>query len=86
MKYTFVVESTISLHIDVEAKSLHAAIRKAQKASVVGLCWQCAQAPEGEWSTSGEIDCDPSTSPLVDAYCDGEEILQDACEEWEGRL
>lgn len=73
-KYTFVIEATISMNIEVSADSLLDAAKKAQSASVMSLCHQCAQGENGSWNTSGELDCDPSGSPVVAAYCDGEEL------------
>ena len=73
-KYTFVAEATISLSVDVTASCLLEAIDKAQSASVMSLCHQCAGNHHGEWSTSGELDCDPSGMTLVATYVDGEEV------------
>lgn len=72
--YTFVVETTISMHIDVEATSLQRAVALAQSSSTQSLCHQCARSEPNEWSTSGELDCNPVTSPLVDCYVDDETI------------
>ena len=68
MKYCFVVQTVISMHIDVEANDLDSAVEKAQDSSVMSLCHQCASSHEGEWSTSGELDGEPSESVLVEAW------------------
>lgn len=72
-KYGFVINATISLHIDVEAASFEEAVELAQCAPAMSLCHQCAHGEEGEWNTSGELDCDPEGSELVAAYVNGEE-------------
>lgn len=72
--YTFIVEATISMHVDVSAPDLATAVKKAQHAATMSLCHQCAASQRGEWSTSGELDAEPTLSPLVDAYVDGESI------------
>lgn len=88
MKYMFVVTSGISLHVDVEANSLKEAIEKAQNASVQGLCHQCAKGEADEWSTSGELDCDPASGELVGVYVDEEDLhgqpFFDALKAWSG--
>lgn len=71
-EYRFVVVGGITLLVDVFATSLEDAVQKAQRASVQSLCYQCARGDEGEWSTSGEIDCDPSMCELVEVSVDGE--------------
>lgn len=83
-EYTFVVEAIISLNFTVEAEDRHEALAKAQSASVMGLCHQCAHGEEGEWCTSGEIDADPTVSRLVEALEDGNCILKTFVEDWEG--
>lgn len=85
-KYSFVVGATITLHVDVEAESLDEAIELAQGAGVVSLCHQCGRGEPDEWSTTGEIDADPATSPLECVYVDHEELdgeeLAHAKEAW----
>jgi hypothetical protein len=66
--HTFVVQTTISLGIDIEADSLEEAIAAAKEASIKTLCHQCAASSRGEWSTSGEIDGDAENGTLVDYY------------------
>lgn len=87
VKYTFVIEATISMHTEVEADSLKKAIKIAQSRPTQSLCWQCSKGEEEcAWSTSGEFDADPSGSPLVEVYADGEdmdELLSAAQAEWE---
>lgn len=75
-KYAFVVDAIISLHIDVEATDLDEAIALAYGASVMSLCHQCARSTQGEWSTSGELDCDTSGMNLVAVYADGEDLAE----------
>lgn len=73
--YTFVVDATISMHTDVKAESLEAAIKKAQSRGTQSFCWECSRgAPTEEWVTSGEIDTDPASGPLVDLIVDGESV------------
>jgi hypothetical protein len=79
--YTFVIEATISMSVEVEASSLLDAAKQAQNASVMSLCHQCARGDDGAWNTSGELDCDPSSSTVVAAYCDGEELDMTEVEE-----
>lgn len=85
-EYRFVVVVGITLLVDVFATSLEDAVQKAQRASVQSLCHQCARGDEGEWRTSGEIDCDPSMCELVEVSVDGEvdegELAQ--AKEWWG--
>lgn len=74
MKYTFSATGTISLHVEVEADSLEEAVEKAKEAPIMGLCHQCASTgDEGEWRTSGELDCDPTYSDLTELLIDDEE-------------
>ena len=73
MKYSFSVEMMISMSIDVEAKSIEEAIKKAESAPVMSLCHQCARGDDGEWRTSGELDGDPSSSRMVHA-CEGHSV------------
>jgi hypothetical protein len=73
-KYGFVINATISLHIDVEASSFEEAVELAQSAPVMSLCHQCARGDDGEWNTSGELDGDPASSELVAVYVNNEEV------------
>lgn len=67
-KWGFVVNATITLGVEVVAKTLKEAIEKAQSADVKTLCHQCASSHPGEWGTSGELDCgEPSDCVLVGA-------------------
>lgn len=75
--FMFVVAGTISMHVEVKASTLEEAVEKAQEASTMSLCHQCSRVDEGEWGTSGELDCDPASSTLVEAYVDDEEIDQE---------
>ena len=82
-RFGFVVEATISLGIEVEADTLDEAIAKAQCAPMRGLCHQCAASTRNEWSTSGELDCDPASSPLVDFFANGQQGgFDEAVEAW----
>ena len=75
-KYTFVSEGTISLSCTVEAEDLETATELAKEAPVMSLslCHQCARGDDGEWVTSGELDCDPTTAPLSEVWEDDESI------------
>ena len=72
-KFMFVVEVGISMNIEVDAKTLEAAIKIAKDSPVMSLCHQCARGDPGEWCTSGELDGDPASGELVQATIDGEE-------------
>lgn len=72
-KYGFVIEAVISMHLDVEADSLESAVEVAQASAVMSLCHQCARGEINEWSTSGELDCNPESAVLSAVYCDNEE-------------
>lgn len=78
MEYRFVVNATITLSVTVEADSLEAAVAEAQSQGTQSLCFQCASHRGDEWHTTGELDCDPAGSPVVEVFCDGEEIDIDA--------
>ena len=78
-RYAFVVETGISMSIELDADSLEDAVKQAQEASVRSLCSQCSSADDGQWGTS-EFDCEPSMGKLVDAYVDDEEIGLDDIE------
>lgn len=86
LEFSFQVEATISLHVEVFAKNLEEAIEKAQQAGIVSLCHQCARGDEGTWNTSGELDCDPACSNLVDVSVEGDSLgpegLEEAKEKW----
>jgi hypothetical protein len=64
-KYTFVIAATISMHIEVVAESLEEAVEAAQSAAPMSLCHQCARGSDVAWSTSGELDFEPSGAELV---------------------
>lgn len=66
-KYFFTVEATITMTVDVIADTLEAAIKKARGRPTQSLCHQCAHGEKGAWNTSGELDADPASSPVVDA-------------------
>jgi hypothetical protein len=73
MKYTFVANMNISVHVEVEADMLKDAIELAQQSSIMGLCHQCARGTPGEWSTSGELDGGtPDDFELVEVFVDDE--------------
>lgn len=68
-EYTFIVTSGITLHTTVKALSLEDAITKAKQRAVQSLCHQCAHGEaDREWSTSGELDCDPGGADLSDFF------------------
>jgi hypothetical protein len=79
-EFSFVVQATISLGIQVEADTLAEAIEKAKEANV-GTIHRESDRPD-EWHTSGEIDCaPPGDCWLVDAHrCD----FQEAEKLWKG--
>jgi len=72
-KYTFIINSTISMNIDVEATSFEEAVDLAKSAPAMSLCYQCSHGDEGTWNTSGELDCDPGGSELLVVYVNNEE-------------
>lgn len=79
--YILVVNTSISLHTAVDAPSLSEAIEIAKRRAVMSLCHHCSNKDdEAEWVTSGELDGDPATSPLVDVVVDGESLGQSALE------
>lgn len=93
MKYTFVINATISLGIEVEAGSLEEAVELAQQADYRGFCHKCSGHEPGKWSPGGELDCGaPSDCELVDLHLSGEAIgspaavaaYDRACELWDG--
>lgn len=91
MKVLFTVEARISLNVTVEADTLDEAIERAKEAPVMHLCHQCAEGYVEKWSTSGDLDCDPSSARLVDVAVEGvdaqkEEKLQKAAfRKWRAR-
>jgi len=84
-KYSFVIEAVISMHIDVDAGSLQAAIEEAKSRGPQSLCWQCARGDPDEWSTSGELDTDPSMSKLVDCCVDDKPITGKTKKLWDAK-
>lgn len=75
--YAFVIEATISLSVEVEAKSLQEAVEKAQNAGFMTFCHQCSGGKPGEWAMS-ELSCDdPSACNLVDTFIDGKSPDED---------
>lgn len=71
-RWVFVTNVTISMHTEVEADGIDAAIEAARCRGVVSLCHQCAHGEPGAWNTSGELDGDPACSPLVEVTVDDE--------------
>lgn len=59
MKYRVTGTVTITVIVDVEAKTPKLARAAAEQASMRHLCHQCAGVVEGEWSTTGELDGEP---------------------------
>ena len=56
-RYALSADVTVSLTIEVQAKTEKEAIRLAQEASMQSLCWSCASSEEGGvWRLSGELD------------------------------
>lgn len=62
--YHFTAEGTISLILAVEADSSEEAQKLMLDAPVRDLCHQCSESVEGEWGTSGELDCEPQNIKL----------------------
>lgn len=63
MKFIVTGEITISVHVEVEAKSVAAARKAAVDMPMMTLCHQCASGAEDypeEWRTSGEFDGEPT--------------------------
>jgi hypothetical protein len=59
-KYRVVSRVTISMHTDVEAKSIKDAKEIALGRPLVRLCWQCSGGDKTtKWCTSGELDGEP---------------------------
>jgi len=50
---------TISVHVEVEAKSKAAARILATEMPMQQLCNHCADGDDGSWSTGGELDGEP---------------------------
>lgn len=71
--YTFESSVTITMTTTVKASSLPAAIRKAKSRRVMSLCGQCGDAndDDDEWRTTGDLDGDPTISPLSGVSVDG---------------
>lgn len=57
---------TISVFVRVFANSEEEAREKAEEASVMQLCHQCADGSADEWSTSGELDGTPEITRVVE--------------------
>jgi hypothetical protein len=55
---------TISVYVDVTAKTEQEALDIAEGAPVVRLCHQCATGSPEEWSTSGELDGVPEIAEV----------------------
>lgn len=85
-KYTFCTIGTISLHTEVTANTLEEAIDRALNRPMQSICHSCSKGDPHEWNTSGELDCDPASGPLVELYVEGEEVVEDqfdaAVEAW----
>lgn len=89
-EYTLTTEITISLSTKVRARSLKEAIANAQERGVQGLCHQCSTGtPDTSWSTSGELDGDPQSGPLVSVLVGGKKLppkqLEKASAMWKGQ-
>lgn len=84
MKYMFSIEATISMNIEVEANTPEAALKLAHEAPVMSLCHLCSDSVPGEWATSGELDFDPTSSPLVSVEGEGvdEKIQKKLIAQW----
>ena len=86
MKYTFIVEQTISMWSEVEAETIEDAVKIAQQRTVQKLCTQCSHGGPNSWNM-GEVDCeDPISGALVDLHTDGDldpNLFEVAEELWE---
>ena len=65
-RYVFVVETTVTQAIEVEAESLDEAVAKAKSADEHYLCHQCSSTPLGSWSIA--TDGEPQAGTLVDFH------------------
>jgi hypothetical protein len=66
MKYLVSGHMTISMSVEIEAKSPEEAKKRAAKAPIISLCRQCAEGEPGEWVTSGELDGSICSIEIVD--------------------
>lgn len=65
-KWRVVGSMTISVHVDVEARTREEALEKAAEADVQPLCHQCADGEPGCWNTSGELDGTPEVGTATE--------------------
>ncbi len=60
-KYKVSGSVTISVYTEVEATSKAEAVRLAQEHPMQSFCHQCSTgSPDEEWTTSGELDGEPT--------------------------
>jgi hypothetical protein len=86
-KYTFAVEMPITMSVDIEADTLEEAVEQAKAAHVIRLCNQCSDTREGEWSTTGELDGDPQSCAINEAWKDDKpQDLEELQDLWDGGI
>lgn len=84
-RYTFIINTTISLGCEVEAATLADAVAAAHEAPIRSLCHHCAASELDEWSVGGDLDGDaPSNCELVDFHTEEESSYEDALLLWSG--
>lgn len=59
-RYAVTGTVTISVHVEVDAENEAEARAKANECPMLQLCHGCAIGDDGVWSTSGELDGEPS--------------------------
>lgn len=60
MRYLVTGIVTISVTVKVEADSEEEARQKANDASMQEFCYSCSRGDDDVWSTSGELDGEPT--------------------------
>jgi len=81
-EYAFTVLVGQEMQIIVRATSLRAARNKAVRAPIQTDTGTSDE--EDIWQPSEETDFDPRDAKLVSAYVDGDDILEEAREVWNG--
>lgn len=59
-RYAVAATVTISVHVEVDAENEIEARAKANECPMQRLCGHCSVGEDGAWSTSGELDGEPS--------------------------
>jgi hypothetical protein len=73
MKYTIVVDTRVTMHLEVEAESLEDAIDKAKDLGSSQICSRCSHGEEGEW-VPGSFEEYPGDSPIVEIWEGGNQV------------